>query len=63
MRRAGGRTDRDGAKLELRDGEWSMNLIEYQPLPVTAVSEHELNLSALLQLRALDEMERLARMG
>jgi hypothetical protein len=37
-----------------------MNIIEYQPLPVTAISEHELNPSALLELRALDEMERLA---
>jgi hypothetical protein len=37
-----------------------MNVIEYQRLPVTAISERQLNPSALLQLRALDEMERLA---
>ena len=37
-----------------------INVIEYQPQPVTAISQHQLNPSALLQLRALDEMERLA---
>ena len=37
-----------------------MNVIGFQHLPVTAVSGHELNPSALLELRALDEMERLA---
>jgi hypothetical protein len=37
-----------------------MNTIEHLPLRVTAISEHDLNPSARLQLRALDEMERLA---
>src|ERR1039458_2220448 len=37
-----------------------INVIEYQPQPVAAISQHQLNPSALLQLRALDEMERLA---
>lgn len=41
-------------------GEWSMNTIEPLPLPAIAISEHDLNPSARLQLRALDEMERLA---
>ena len=51
----GGRAVRDGARLELRAGEWSMNMIEYQRLPVTGLSERE-----LMALSALDEMERLA---
>src|ERR1017187_3295061 len=37
-----------------------INVIEYQPQPVAAISQHQLNPRALLQLRALDEMERLA---
>lgn len=37
-----------------------MDITEYQPLPVTAISEHGLNPSGLSELRALDEMERLA---
>ena len=37
-----------------------MNIIEYQPLPVTAISEHQQNPSAFLELKALNEMERLA---
>ena len=37
-----------------------MDMIERQPSKVAAISEHTLNPSVLLQLRALDEMERLA---
>ena len=37
-----------------------MDITEYQPLPVAAISEHDLNPSGLSELRALDEMERLA---
>ena len=36
-----------------------MKTIKCQPLPVTAISEGELDV-ALVELRALDEMERLA---
>lgn len=37
-----------------------MDITEYQPLPVTPISEHDLSPSGLSELRALDEMERLA---
>ena len=37
-----------------------MDITEYQPLPVAAISEHDLNPSELSELKALDEMERLA---